>query len=184
MCCLVWAGCTCKVKTITKIEQSFDKNDIDNITKIKYSSSSSSMAPEHQQTRTMIVNKKLVEERLYSHYGDVLVSEGSAKINQVDFDNLKNLIIDNNISACTQEKIGCDGEVYPQKIATGCDSDSLSFYDKGKEVFSQYKACDMGKLCGDYYKIIKGIYSLSLKVIIKKVENKLVEPMELLPLIE
>ena len=182
MCVVMFsAGCTCKVKTITKIEQSFNKNNINNITKVEYSSSSSSMAPEHQQTRIMVVSKELVEEKLYSHYGNVLVSEGSAKINQVDFNNLKKLIVDNNISACTQEKIGCNGEEYPQVIATGCDSDSLSFYNKDKEIFSQYKSCDMGKLCGDYYKVIKNIYSLSSKIVMKKVDN---EPIQIVPLVE
>jgi hypothetical protein len=172
---LILSGCICKEYSITTKEQILSKKDIQNITKIEYSTFSSSMAPEKQRERTIIITKELAQEKLYSDYGDVLLSKGSMKIKNKDFDKLKQSLESNQIFSCNVTRKDCYGKVVPSQIVTGCSGEALSLYIGDKKIFSHFKSCDNGELCGNYQNFFNLIENLTMPIVMQDIIIKLVE---------
>ena len=172
----LFSGCTCKVKTITQVENSLIVNETNQVTKIEYIEVSPSYAPKNHITHTVTITDTLITEQEYSNYGDVLEMEGSHIIDSKDFEMIKHSILDNNISSCKTSRVDCHGKEIPMEIATGCDSKVLNIYTKDKKIFSEFASCDLGKLCGNYHKVIHDIEELSSLIEMKKINN---EPIKL-----
>lgn len=170
-----FSGCTCKVKTITQVENSLTKNEINKVTKVEYIEISPSYAPKNHVTRTITITKSLITEKEYSDYGNVLESEGRLVVDSKNLDMLKHSIIDNNISSCKTSRVDCYGKEISEEIATGCESRVLNIYTENKKIFSEFISCNLGKLCGDYTKVINDIKELSSSIKMKKVNNKLIK---------
>ena len=146
----------CEIKVKTIIEQKVDSNLLENVDKIIYSKSRGSISPAYQRLINTIITKDMIAVITYNYY-DEIMEEKHYKIDQSKFDQIKLAFIDNNISSCTERKIDCKGDIVSEPGMVGCGSESFILFNQDKKVFSEYKACNRGDLCGDFENLISYI---------------------------